>query len=123
MNANFYPYFSLSGVAKVSRAHIRSPARYMRYNEISPPHIFPSPSAFNARVSLTFDISFTAHSFYGMRLASVVVFRGQGSYLYASRLYVSPVTIPIYLASSLPLSCEISYSSLMQISRGESLPR
>lgn len=55
-------------------------------------------------------------------LASVVVFRGQGSYLYVSRLYASPVTMHIYLASSLPLSCEISYSSLMQISRGGPCP-
>lgn len=50
---------------------------------------FHRQEAFNARVSLTFDISFTAHSFYGMRLASVVVFRGQGSYLYASRVSTS----------------------------------
>lgn len=122
MNANSALTSLFIGVAKVSRAPIRIPARYVRYNEIPPSRIFPSRSAFNARVSLTFDISFTAHFFYGMRLASVAVFRGQGSYLYASRLYVSPVTMPIYLAPSLPLSCKISYSSLMQISRGGLCP-
>lgn len=123
MNANFYPYFSLSGSQKF-RARLfgfpRDTCDIMKYHRRI---FFHREAPLMRRVSLTFDISFTAHSFYGMRLASVVVFRGQGSYLYASRLYVSPVTMPIYLASSLPLSCEISYSSLMQISRGGSLPR
>jgi len=59
---------------------------------------------------------FTTH-FYGLRLASSSS-RTCGSYLYVPLFHVSLVTIPIYLALSLPLSCEISYNSFMQISHG-----
>ena len=58
---------------------------------------------------------FTMH-FYGLYLASSS--SRTCSHLYAPLLYVSPVTMPIYLAPSLPLSCEISYNSFMQISHG-----
>lgn len=59
-----------------------------------------------------------------MRLLARRLLREQGVLLFVRppRFRVSPVTMPIYLAPSLPLSCEISYNSFMQISRGGLCP-
>lgn len=77
-------------------------------------------SLLNSRVCDIRHFFFFYGPFYGMLLAAA--YFEPGSYLYAPRLRVSPVTMPIYLAPSLPLSCEISYNSFMQISRGGSAP-
>lgn len=115
------PLLLFIGVVKVSRARLlgfpRGTYDIMKYHHRA---FFPSRSAFNARVSLTF---LSQPAFWGDASSyGIFLFRGQGSYLHASRLYASPVTMPIYLACSLPLSCKISYSSLMQISRGGRCP-